>query len=47
MILKDGFPYSNVWFKEESVISNNLTIDISNSAKKGGQIIVVDGTVEH
>ena len=24
MISKDGFPYSNVWVKEESVISNNL-----------------------
>ena len=24
MISKDGFPYNNVWVKEESVISNNL-----------------------
>ena len=24
MISKDGFPYRNVWVKEESVISNNL-----------------------
>ena len=24
MISKDGFPYSNIWVKEESVISNNL-----------------------
>ena len=24
MISKDGFPYSNVWVKEDSVISNNL-----------------------
>ena len=24
MTSKDGFPYSNAWVKEESVISNNL-----------------------
>ena len=26
MISKDEFPYSNVWVKEESVISNNLRL---------------------
>ena len=46
MISRDGFPYSNVWVKEESVISNNLQSIFLIALKVGGPIIVVNGTVE-
>ena len=37
MISKDGFPYSNVWVKEESVISNNLQSIFLIVLRRGNQ----------
>ena len=46
IISRDGFPYSNVWVKEESVFSNNLQSIFLISAQEGGAIIVVNGTAD-
>ena len=46
IISRDGFPYSNVWVKEESVFSNNLQSIFLISAEEGGAIIAVNGTAD-
>ena len=46
MVSKNGFPYSNVWVKEESIISDDLQSIFLIVSKEGGSIIVVNETVE-